>query len=233
VSIEQLPLLMIFADPAAQPRAGGLDDRHVEDLRAAYERGDEVPRVTVWKIGSVYKISEGFHRLEAAVRAGLKRLEVECHVGSELEWKIDAFTSNTDHGLKRTPDDIRRAVEQLTALCPDWSDRRLAERLAISPSTVAKYRTDVSSLDTSPTDRPTRLDTLGRRQPATKTKGSASPDVPIGLFDPAPFLDLMLPAWARRLRSATTAELAASELEQIAHDLRDQAERLRGSRPTN
>jgi hypothetical protein len=172
VGIETLKLADIVVDYAVQPRAKGLDQNHVEELAEAYRRDDAVPRPVVWKIGGAYKLSQGFHRVEGARRADVAELECEVHVGTDLECRLDALTSNAEHGLKRTPDDVKRAVEQIVRLCPDWSDRRLAEALKVSHPTVAKYRprADVETVSTSQTTRLTRTDSAGRRQPASKPK---------------------------------------------------------------
>jgi hypothetical protein len=170
MAVEKLSVVAIIVDRSVQPRVRGLDEAHVEDLRAAYESGDEVPRVTVWKVGHVCKLSRGFHRIEGARRAGLKHLVCEVHVGTEAEWKLDAFTSNADHGLKRTPEDIRRAVVEITKLFPDWSDRRLAESLKVSHHTVAKYRPQLGTVPSSQSDKREGKDGKVRSMPRPADK---------------------------------------------------------------
>jgi hypothetical protein len=169
VGIETLKLADVVADPAIQPRAKGLDQNHIDELAAAYEREDDVPRPVVWKIGTVYKLSQGFHRLAAALKAGRKHLECEVHVGTDLECALDAFAGNQGHGLKRTPEDKRRSIREVLKRCPDWADNRVANHLGVSDKTVADERKGMESTSEIPKSE-TRVGSDGRR---TRTAGGA------------------------------------------------------------
>jgi hypothetical protein len=140
----------IVIDRSIQPRANGLDEDHVLDLVAAYDRGEPVPPPVVWNIGGVWKASQGYHRLEAQIRRGVVSLECEVRTGTEIDCAIDALTSNREHlGLKRTNADKRRAVDRLLELCPGWTDRRIAEKAGVSDPFVAERRSLVLTVSTS------------------------------------------------------------------------------------
>jgi predicted flap endonuclease-1-like 5' DNA nuclease len=155
----KLPFDKITVDPDIQPRELGLDQSHVDELADAYRSGNHllpptdpnhIPPPTVWNIGkSVYKLSQGFHRTQAAFEAGLVEIEFEVKTGTELECAIDALCGNQQHGLKRTNADKRRAVDRLLELCPTWSVRKVSEAAGVSVNFVAEKRNQVSSDDTS------------------------------------------------------------------------------------
>lgn len=136
-----LKLKNVNVDPAIQPRAAGLDEGHVADLEAAYRAGAAVPPPRVVKTASgAMWLSRGFHRIAAALRAGLAELEFEVVAGDRKDAIIDAACSNTDHGLKRTNADKRRAVEILLTECPEWSDRKLADSAGVGDDLVRAVR---------------------------------------------------------------------------------------------
>lgn len=140
-----LKLDKIIVDLDIQPRAKGLDPDHVDDLVAAYRddtRRPTIPPPTVWNIKGKgeLKLSQGFHRLKAAKLAGLKELECDVRIGSEQECAIDALTSNKSHGLKRSNEDKRRAVDLLLKLCPDWSANRIADAAGVHDGLVAERK---------------------------------------------------------------------------------------------
>jgi hypothetical protein len=149
MSIERLKLTAIAVDFAIQPRESGLSQEHVEDIAAAYRDGADVPRPRVWKIGTTHKLSRGFHRVEAAKRAGLTDLECEVFTGTEAECIVDAAGSNNDHGMKRTNADKRRSLKMVLSVHPDWSDRRIAEAIWVSHEFVRQNRpAPASTVDT-------------------------------------------------------------------------------------
>jgi hypothetical protein len=91
----------------------------------------------------------GWHRYAAHERA--KRKTIRCHVTQgTLEDAIEAAAGeNTEHGVRRTNEDKRRAVELLLGLSAwsDKSDRMIADRLGVSHAFVGTVR---NSKDTAP-----------------------------------------------------------------------------------
>lgn len=136
-----IDLLSIIVDSSIQPRANTLDQSHVEDLKEAYLAKADIPPITVWKLPNGHnKLSQGFHRLEAANRAGMQKIPAIIKVGTEKDCLIDAMCSNQGHGLKRTNEDKRRCVVELLKVLHDKSDRNIAEMAGVGHVFVGKLR---------------------------------------------------------------------------------------------
>jgi hypothetical protein len=92
-------------------------------------------------------LADGFHRVEGARRAGVKRIAAEVREGNRLAAIEYSLGANSTHGLKRTNADKRRAVA--TALAqPEWahwSDRAVAEACRVGHPLVAEVRSGGSS----------------------------------------------------------------------------------------
>ena len=149
INIESIRL-----DGGTQPRAA-LDYGVVGEYAEAIQGGAKFPAVTVFYDGSDYWLADGFHRVTAALRAGLTEIEADVHQGSRRDAVLFSVGVNASHGLRRTPADKRRAV---TALLNDeewsqWSDREIARRCAVSPDTVNRYRKE-ASLSESDSEKP-------------------------------------------------------------------------------
>jgi ParB-like nuclease domain len=171
-----LPLDRIRTDGGTQARAG-LDEPTVTEYAEALEGGAVFPPIVVFHDAADYWLADGFHRVAAALRAGLKKFPVEVRQGTRREALLFACGANYAHGLRRTQEDKRQAV--LTLLRDDeWgqrSDRWVADAAKVDHKTVAKLRTEAAGRGEIPTSRGTRTDTRGRQQPASKTRTAAPP----------------------------------------------------------
>lgn len=144
VNAISMDLLTIIVDSAIQPRANTLDQSHVEELKDAYLAKADIPPITVWKLpDGRYKLSQGFHRLEAAHRAELKNIKCIIKVGTEKDCLVDAMCSNQGHGLKRTNEDKRRCVTELIKALPGSSDNHIAGLSGVSQPFVTKLRVSI------------------------------------------------------------------------------------------
>lgn len=169
--IKLLAVKDIAADANIQPRANGLHGPTVDEYAAEMEAGTEFPPLVVYRdtaTGTQW-LSQGFHRLAAAIKAKLAKIACEVRKGTRRDAMIDAAGSNR-HGLKRTNADKRRAVEMLLTEFPDWSNRRVAEAVGVDDKTVAQLRK--SAVEPSGTDATTREGKDGRRRPATRATES-------------------------------------------------------------
>lgn len=184
VKTVNIPIADIQVDLSIQPRANGLNQEHADDLAEAYRRGDDVPPIRVYRIGTTYKLAQGFHRLEAAKRAEQADIDCEVVAGDEQACAIDALCSNQTHGLKRSQEDKRRCVARMLELVPDWSDRRIADSAGVGHQLVASVRPQEPQVDESSTC-PKRTGKDGKtytakpKQPATKKPApTATPETP-------------------------------------------------------
>lgn len=148
-SIVLLPLRSIRTDQAIQQRAGILNNGIVAEYTEAMKSGATFPPVVVFHDADFYWLADGYHRVEAADEAGLKEIKAEIRAGTKRDAILFAVGANRDHGLRRTRDDVRRAISTLVTDA-EWgslSDRAIAEKVGCSPTTVGTVRAQLSNLD--------------------------------------------------------------------------------------
>jgi hypothetical protein len=141
------------------------------------KQGQEFPAVTVFRIDGKYYLADGFHRYSAAQRAGLPCIKAEIKDGDKRSAILHSVGANSNHGLRRTNEDKRRAVLMLLG-DPEWrvwSDRDIARQCAVHHDLVGECRkslavsaSDSSAVRTYRTKRGTtaKMDTarIGRKR---------------------------------------------------------------------
>lgn len=146
----ELSLSLINRFGGTQPRAR-LDDAIIEEYAEAMIAGDVFPPVTVFHDGAEYWLADGFHRVNAALRAGRATIDATVHQGTQRDAILWSISSNATHGLRRTNEDKRRAVTRLLS-DPEWaawSDREIARRAAVNHHLVAQIRASLGELPVS------------------------------------------------------------------------------------
>jgi len=104
--------------------------------------GEAWPPVTVFHDGESYWLADGFHRVAAAERAGIEAFQAKIERGELREAIKYSLSANRGHGIRRTNQDKRFAVERALQ-DGEWgmySDNQLARLCGISAPTAAKYR---------------------------------------------------------------------------------------------
>jgi hypothetical protein len=150
--VTYLPVSAIKVDPACQARAGMNSETINEYAEVMKEGGDDAfPAVVVFHDGADYWLSDGFHRYEAAKIAGLQSLKSRIRQGGRREAILNSVGTNTNHGLRRTNADKRRAVSILLEdeEWSTWSNREIARRCGVDEWLVRKLREEQASV--SPT----------------------------------------------------------------------------------
>lgn len=103
-----------------QTRAA-LSEETVSDYKEAMDAGRaEFPPVVVFKdnLRKRLYLADGFHRVEAMLRRGDKRVKADVRAGTYADALKFALGANANHGLRRTNADKRHAVEMA------WTHRR-------------------------------------------------------------------------------------------------------------
>ena len=136
MDIRNVPLNDLVLDPNLNLR-DRLDDFTVERYADSWDR---LPPITVFEIDGKWLVADGFHRHAAAVMLGKRTMPAEIRVGTFTDALDFVASVNLFHGLPLTRAERRRAVEVKLKLHHDWSDRRMAEELAVSRELVAKIR---------------------------------------------------------------------------------------------
>jgi len=123
-----------------------------EDVVAEYgeimKNGGKLPPVTVFRDVFTDYLADGFHRLEAAKRLGRIDIEAEVRDGDRTAALRYALKANAAHGLRRTNEDKRRALQlawehrdELFGREP--SVRELAEQTAVSVGNAHAFLQDM------------------------------------------------------------------------------------------
>jgi hypothetical protein len=140
-----LVLSEIRTDAGCQPRSG-ISDYVVSEYHAHLSRGGDLPPVAVFYDGSEYYLADGYHRFHAHDRAGLKRINAVISQGTLREAVLYSLGANQTHGLRRSNEDKRRAVERMFGddEWRNWSDAKIAEHIGVSQTFVRDLRPKIA-----------------------------------------------------------------------------------------
>ncbi len=137
----RLSIELIKIDGGTQPREV-IDDNLVAEYADAMTDGAKFPPVIVFHDGGAYWLADGFHRYWAATKNEWKTIDAEVRKGTRRDAVLFSCGANTDHGLRRTNADKRRAVETLLT-DPEWakwSDREIATQCRVGRDLVGELR---------------------------------------------------------------------------------------------
>jgi len=145
-------------------------------------------------------VLDGHHRIAAARRLGRTHLDVTVVAGLDPAEALEAaVAANSGHGLTLSRAEHRVLIDRLLHAAPEWSDRRIAAAVGVSPTTVGSRRRRASA-PTEPAEHPgvqdghldRRVGRDGKSYPVAGVQldNSTSSDVP----------SASLAAWRRALR---------------------------------
>ena len=133
IALNQIDLL---AGTESRP----LNPALVRDYAEEWKRGTKFPPVVLYQHNGKYFLADGFHRVAAAVQAGLSGIEAEVFQGGRLEALKKSLGSNHTHGQRRTRADKVYAVNKAFQEFHRESDRIIAEICRVSPTFVGRCR---------------------------------------------------------------------------------------------
>lgn len=146
-----LCLELILTDKGTQMRAA-LNDSVVADYRDQWKAGTKFDPVDVFFDGKHYYLADGFHRYFGAKHA--ERTSIPCYVrqGTLRDAILFAVGANQQHGLRRTNEDKRSAVQRLLndEEWVAWSDHKIAEHAGVSQQFVSATRKELTTVVNSP-----------------------------------------------------------------------------------
>jgi ParB-like chromosome segregation protein Spo0J len=139
--MKKINLNVIRIDGGTQPRER-INMEAVGDYAEAIKVGIEFPAVVVFHDGVEHWLADGFHRYHAHKQAGKASIEADVRSGTQLDAKLYAVGANGAHGLRRSNEDKRRAVQMVLdePTWHSWSDRKIAEACGVDHKTVAACR---------------------------------------------------------------------------------------------
>lgn len=142
INQEKIQISSIIRDEKLQPRVA-MDKATIEEYATAIKNGDKLPPVTIFYDGTKYWLSDGWHRLEAAISAGQTDISAEIRRGSYEDALKYSLSANATHGLKRSQADKKRAIINALNAFPLESSRRIARLVHVDDKTVGKYREEL------------------------------------------------------------------------------------------
>lgn len=139
-----LPLDQIIIDVEIQQRDQKIDQDIVGEYAENMSDKSTFPPVEVF--GDEYILADGFHRVEAAKKAGLAEITAYIKEGNRRDAILHAVGSNATHGVRRTRADKRKAVKTILSdeEWKTWTDRKIAQHVGVSPTTVGNIRSELN-----------------------------------------------------------------------------------------
>lgn len=148
---QTLQLSQLRIDGGTQPRVA-INEEVVADYAEHLREGVVLPPVVAFFDGVVYWLADGFHRYHAHRRVGREAIAADVHDGGLREAILYSVGANAEHGLRRTNDDKRKAVE--TMLIHEiaskdengnpWCDSDIARQCRVHHTTVGRIRKELS-----------------------------------------------------------------------------------------
>jgi hypothetical protein len=118
-----------------------LSPKAIDEYTALYREGHDLGHITVFDDGADRYVADGFHRITAALDAGLDTLPAVIHQGTERDALLYACSCN-QHGVPLTNADKNLRVKTLLqdAECATWSDGQIARHCGVTQPFVSKVR---------------------------------------------------------------------------------------------
>ena len=195
---ERLPLDAIRLDGGTQPRAA-LNDALIDEYAEEMKAGANFPPGDVYYDGENYWLSSGFHRWHGRQRGGFEDMEVNVHQGTQRDAQLASVGENAAHGLRRSNEDKRRAVEVLLrdAQWGQWSDREIARQCKVSHVFVGSVRKELSGNRYQIGEEKRVVERSGQRftqkRSRKKRQAAQQPEPPASESKTAPVQDASVP----------------------------------------
>jgi len=140
---QNLPLNQIRVDLGTQMRVERSDGT-IAEYAEALERGDTLPPIIVYKIEGEYVLVDGFHRYYAYRKLGRDTILCEIIQGTFDDAREYACCANKAHGLRRSEEDKRNAVQTFFGIPgrDTQTNSEVAKKLGVSVPFVKKVRNE-------------------------------------------------------------------------------------------
>ena len=142
-----LDIRAIRTDGGTQPRAQ-IDMTTLAEYAEDMANEAAFPPVVVFFDGENYWLADGFHRYHAALSLGLAEIDADLRQGTLQEAQWYSYSVNQSHGLRRSNDDKRRAVEAALRhpFAARYSDEHIAHHCEVHRNTVLAYRNHLAQI---------------------------------------------------------------------------------------
>lgn len=176
MGIKQLAVESLRIDGGTQLRAK-IDQATVDDYREGWVNEVKFPPLVVFHDGADYWLAGGFHRYHGASAACVPTVPCDVRTGTQRDAILFAAGDNQTNGLRRSPEDKRKAVRTLLE-DKEWgkrSDRWVAEQCGVGHPLVSEVRRQLEEI---PVEKAKRVGKDGKERavPAKKkTEPAAEP----------------------------------------------------------
>lgn len=155
MEISNLPIDVIRIDGGTQSRVS-LNESTVAEYVEFIRAGGEFPPVIVFEDGTDIWLGDGFHRFHAYRQFGAVEILCDVRSGTLREAKLFSCGANSDHGMRRTNEDKRKAVMTLLNDA-EWKVqgiRWISRQCAVSEGYVHKLYHEVLSVNREQIEKP-------------------------------------------------------------------------------
>lgn len=192
----RLELDKVNTNAGTQVRARLPDDAVVTEYAEAMKKpGNKFPPIIVYdtqdpvqpkRNESPLLLADGFHRLAAARRNESSHIQAEVWKGTREDAIKHALKANTTHGIRRTNDDKRRAVEIALKEWPDLSSAAIARICAVSHTFVENERKHLQPATVAGSTPPKRTGEDGKQRKLPLPKEPKPEKKPVSAVPPPP-----------------------------------------------
>lgn len=195
----------------------------VDEYARAINDGDQLPPLEVVHDPAVgiYYCSDGWHRAMALRRAQIGKWPCVVYKGTIQDAVRLALRANAQHGLRRSPGEVKTAIGKALAEFPEWSDNQIAKWVGAHHSYVAQVRREIGAAAAKQERLVTRTKN-GKTQTYTQRVREPKPT-------PAAAVPPVLSCGNRKIEPAPTAPASPppAEPDQLAPPVKatDEAER--------
>jgi hypothetical protein len=143
---QTLKLDQIRIDGGTQPRVS-IDEEVVAEYAEKYSSGVDLKPVIVFFDGATYWLADGFHRYWANRKIESDYIFAHVHQGTQRDAILYSVGANTDHGLRRTPADKRKAALTMLedAEWSTWPHADIAKACGVSREYVCRLASSMSA----------------------------------------------------------------------------------------
>ncbi|HEY0955795.1 MAG TPA: hypothetical protein VGE36_13605 [Roseateles sp.] len=139
MTIKDVPLDDISIEGGTQARAA-INGAVVAEYAEAMLEGETLPPGVVFCDGATNHLADGFHRFHANRKIGAISMSCDVRTGTLQDARLFAYGANREHGLRRTNEDKRKAVQGMLADFAEWSDRAIAKHVGVAHTMVSSIR---------------------------------------------------------------------------------------------
>lgn len=140
LGVQTLLVARVRRDPELQVRLA-MHVGRVDEFAAALREGVVFPPIVVFYDGCEVWLSDGFHRITAALRAGREMIEADVRAGGQLDALMFAFFANATHGEPLRPAERRAALHRIIGAhlpLKHGDGERLAAQLGVHRTTIQR-----------------------------------------------------------------------------------------------